>query len=61
MKDWVYTEAVSWSNVVSDSFVRSMFRSLNNLIKSLCQRKTNQDPLTLIGYFPIVPLNLFER
>ena len=46
--------------MVNDSCVRSMFTSLNNLIKRLCHRKTNQDTLTLIGYFPIVSINLFE-
>ena len=60
MEDWVYTESISCSNMVNDSCVRSMFTSLNNLIKSLCHRKTKQDTLTLIGYFPIVSTNLFE-
>ena len=60
MEDWVYTESISCSNMVNDSCVRSMFTSLNNLIKSLCHRKTKQDTFTLIGYFPIVSTNLFE-
>ena len=47
LNDWVYTQAIiSGSNVVNDSCLRSMYTSLNNLVKSLCHENTNQDTLT---------------